>query len=120
MNVVHLKLVDPASGHYVAAESACTGCSGCGDQGGRSVFFSGQPAADLQLELPTDVQYRLLWNSWLKPLLTSVVVAAGCATLELTESLSLVMVSVAFVSGLLICKVVPASALRLQALERSR
>ena len=111
-----LERVRSAASYYSPVEKHCVGCSGCGQA--KAAIFLPSTADEVHLELPVRIQHRLLWNSWLKPLLAFVSAALASACLQLPEPYALVISLAALALGLVSCKAVPQGHLQLMEVNK--
>jgi len=65
------------------------------------------------VELSLHAQWGMLWNSWIKPLLATVIAVVVCDSLGLSEVLTVGIALTAFLAGFLVCYSVPQSALKI-------
>jgi len=112
MTSLNLNRVAPGRDEFESRSSACSGCSGCGDR--PKVVSLSQVRGDAAvIELPLGAQWTMLWNSWMKPLVATVVAAVGCAGVDLSEPMTVGVVLMAFAAGCLVCNAVPQHALKI-------
>jgi hypothetical protein len=112
MTLLNLNRVAPGRDEFESRGSACSGCSGCGDR--HKVVSLSQVRGDAAvIELPLGAQWTMLWNSWMKPLVATVVAAGGCVSVDLSEPLTVGVVLTAFMAGCLVCYAVPQHALKI-------
>ncbi len=113
MSVIRLERISSESPVYRLAEEngQCVGCAGCGT-GNRSVELSHLSGNLAQIEMSQSDQWRMLSNSWLKPLMALILTSAFCSMLSLPEGLDVFLMTAAFLTGLFLCREVPVTALR--------
>ncbi|MGV0034703.1 MAG: hypothetical protein ACNYPE_06985 [Candidatus Azotimanducaceae bacterium WSBS_2022_MAG_OTU7] len=112
MTLLNLSRIAPDRDEFQAQGPACMGCSGCADRP-RVVSLAQISGDSAVLELALTSQWVMLWNSWIKPLLATVIAAAGCDNLGLSETLTVGVTLTAFLAGYLVCHVVPLRALKI-------
>ena len=111
MTLLSLNRIAPDRDHFESQDSACKGCSGCGDR--LSVVTLSQVRGDsVVIELSLTAQWEMLWNSWMKPLFATVIAAVGSESFGLSEPLTVGLALTGFLSGYLVCFAVPRHALK--------
>lgn len=112
MTLLNLNRIAPDRDEFQSQGPACGGCSGCGDRL-KVVSLSQVRGDSAVIELSLDAQWAMLWNSWMKPLLATVIAAAGCDSLGFSEPLTVGIALTAFLTGYLVCHAVPQHALKI-------
>ena len=102
----------PGRDEFASQGPACSGCSGCADRH-KVVNLSQVRGDSVVIELSLNAQWGMLWNSWMKPLLATVIAAVGCESLGLSEPLTVGLALTAFLAGYLVCYAVPQHALKI-------
>ena len=111
MTLLNLNRIAPGRDDFEAQSLACAGCSGCADRT-RVVKLSQVRGDSAVIELSLAAQWRMLWNSWMKPLLATVIVALGSESCSLSEPLTVALALAAFLAGYLVCFAVPRNVLK--------
>ncbi len=112
MTLLNLNRIAPDRDEFQSPGSACNGCSGCADR--LNIVRLPQVLGDSAVvELSLEAQWTMLWNSWLKPLLATVIAAAGCEKIGLSEPLTVGVALTAFLAGYIVCHAVPQHALKI-------
>ncbi len=112
MTLLNLKRIVPDRDEFASQTSACGGCSGCADRP-KVVSLSQVRSDSVVIELSLSAQWKMLWNSWIKPLFAMVVSAVGCEPLGISEPLTVCIALAAFLAGYLVCYAVPQHALKI-------
>lgn len=112
MTLLNLNRIVPGRDEFASQGSVCRGCSGCADRL-KVVNLSQVRGDSVVIELSLDAQWGMLWNSWMKPLLATVIAALGCESLGLSEPLTVGLALMAFIAGYLVCYAVPQRALKI-------
>ena len=112
MTLLNLNRVAPGRDEFEPQGSVCSGCSGCADRP-RVVSLSQVHGDSAVVELSLGVQWAMLWNSWMKPLIATIIAALGCESLGLSEPLAAGVVVTAFLAGYLVCYAVPQHTLKI-------
>lgn len=112
MTLLNVNRISPDRDDFASQGPACSGCSGCADK--LKVVNLPQVRGDKAIvELSLHSQWGMLWNSWIKPLLATVIAVVGCDSLGLSEVLTVGIALTAFLAGFLVCYSVPQSALKI-------
>ena len=112
MTLLNLNRIEPGGDEFASQGPVCSGCSGCADR--LQVVNLSQVRGDsVVIELSLNAQWGMLWNSWMKPLLATVIAAVGCESLGLSEPLTVGLALTAFLAGYLVCYAVPQHALKI-------
>ena len=112
MTLLNLNRIEPGGDEFASQGPVCSGCSGCADR--LQVVNLSQVRGDsVVIELSLNAQWGMLWNSWMKPLLATVIAAVGCESLGLSEPLTVGLALTAFLAGYLVCYTVPQHALKI-------
>ncbi|MBO6556686.1 MAG: SoxR reducing system RseC family protein [Pseudomonadales bacterium] len=111
MSVIKLERVSSGSSTFHAMDNACEGCIGCGIRPA-SISLPHVKGEAVFIEMSADKQWRMLFNSWIKPLLMLVTTSLVCSNLSLSPVYESLMLVAAFVIGFFLCRPVDASALR--------
>ena len=112
MALLNLNRIAPDRDEFESQGPVCSGCSGCADKL-KIVSLSQVRGDSAVIELSQSAQWAMLWNSWMKPLLATVIAAAGCDNLGLSEPLTVGIALTAFLAGYLVCYAVPQHALKI-------
>ena len=112
MTLLNLNRIAPDRDDFEAQGLACKGCSGCADKP-RVVKLSQFRGDSAVIELSLTAQWRMLLNSWMKPLLATVIAAVGSESLGLSEPLTIGLALMGFLAGYLVCYAVPRHALKI-------
>ena len=112
MTLLNLNRIVPGRDEFASQGPACSGCSGCADRH-KVVNLSQVRGDSVVIELSINAQWGMLWNSWMKPLLATVIAAVGCESLGLSEPLTVGLTLTAFLAGYLVCYTVPQHALKI-------
>ena len=112
MTLLNLNRIVPGRDEFASQGSVCSGCSGCADRL-KVVNLSQVRGDSVVIELSLNAQWGMLWNSWMKPLLATVIAAVGCESLGLSEPLTVGLALTAFLAGYLVCYAVPQHALKI-------
>ena len=112
MTLLTLKRIVPSRDEFASQGSVCRGCAGCADRL-KVVNLSQVRGDSAVIELSLNAQWGMLWNSWMKPLLATVIAAVGCESLGLSEPLTVGLALTAFLTGYLVCYAVPQHALKI-------
>jgi len=112
MTLLNLNRIVPGRDEFASQGPACSGCSGCADRH-KVVNLSQVRGDSVVIELSINAQWGMLWNSWMKPLLATVIAAVGCESLGLSEPLTVGLALTAFLAGYLVCYTVPQHALKI-------
>lgn len=112
MTLLTLNRIVPSRDEFASQGSVCSGCSGCADRL-KVVNLSQVRGDSVVIELSLNAQWGMLWNSWMKPLLATVIAAVGCESLGLSEPLTVGLALTAFLAGYLVCYAVPQHALKI-------
>ena len=112
MTLLNLNRIVPGRDEFASQGPACSGCSGCADRH-KVVNLSQVRGDSVVIELSLNAQWGMLWNSWMKPLLATVIAAVGCESLGLSEPLTVGLALMAFIAGYLVCYAVPQHALKI-------
>ena len=87
MTLLNVNRISPDRDYFASQGPACSGCSGCADK--LKVVNLPQVRGDSAIvELSLHAQWGMLWNSWIKPLLATVIAVVGCDSLGLSEVLT--------------------------------
>lgn len=111
MTLLNLNRIAPGRDEFKSVGSVCGGCSGCADRL-KVVSLSQIRGDSAVIELSLNAQWAMLWNSWMKPLLATVIAAIGCESLGLSDPLTVGIALTAFLAGYLVCYAVPQHALK--------
>lgn len=112
MTSLNLNRIVPGRDEFASQAQACSGCSGCADRP-KVVSLSQVRGDSVVIELSLNAQWKMLWNSWIKPLFAMVVSALVCESLGISEPFTVCIVLAAFVAGYLVCCAVPQHALKI-------
>ena len=112
MTLLNLNRIAPDRDDFESQDLACEGCLGCADRP-RVVTLLEVRGDSAVIELSLTAQWGMLWNSWMKPLLATVIAAVGCESLGLSEPLTVGLALMAFIAGYLVCYAVPQHALKI-------
>ena len=112
MTLLNLNRIVPGRDEFASQGSVCRGCSGCADRL-KVVNLSQVRGDSVVIELSLNAQWKMLWNSWIKPLFAMVVSTLVCESIGVSEPLTVCIALVAFVAGYLVCCAVPQHALKI-------
>ena len=112
MTLLNLKRIAPGRDEFQSQAPVCAGCSGCADRH-KVVSLSQVQSDSAVIELSLGAQWAMLWNSWMKPLLATVIAVAGCDNLGLSEPLTVGIALMAFLAGYIVCYAVPQHVLKI-------
>ena len=112
MTLHNLNRIVPGRDEFASQSPVCSGCSGCADRL-KFVSLSQVRGDSVVIELSLNAQWRMLWNSWVKPLLATVIAAVGCEILGTSEPLTVGIAMTAFLAGYLCCYAVPQHVLKI-------
>ena len=111
MSVIKLERVSSDSSIFRAIDKSCQGCAGCGIRAA-SIVLPHVKGESATIEMSADDQWRMLVNSWIKPLLMLVIASVICSYLSLSPVYESMVLVAAFVIGFYLCTPLSASALR--------
>lgn len=88
----------------------CASCAGCGTKSGLIELpqIQGDRA---HLVMSANDQWRMLMNSWLKPLFFVIVTSLICSALPIVLWMEVSLVTASFLVGIVLCREVPSEAL---------
>ena len=110
MTIIKVEQISPDAPDYRAVLPSCHGCRGCGT-GHRVVRLPQAGRRLARIEMSGPDQWRVLLNSWLKPLLILVGASAVCSMFSPAPQLEVSLLVFAFMLGVWFCREVPAMAL---------
>lgn len=110
MSVVQLERLSSDQPVFRVNGEACSGCAGCGIrvQNIKLPHLTGRRAS---IEMSAADQWRMLVNSWLKPLAMLVAASVVCSIFPAAPMVEGLFLVAAFMTGALLCRKVPAEAL---------
>ena len=111
MTLLNLNRIASDRDDFESQGLVCEGCSGCADRP-RVVTLSQVRGDSAVIELSLTAQWRMLWNSWMKPLFATVIAAAGSESFGFSDRLTVGLALTAFLAGYLVCSAVPRHALK--------
>jgi hypothetical protein len=111
MTLLKVKRIASGGDYFESQGVTCAGCSGCANRS-RVVALSGIRGDSAAIELSLTAQWRMLWNSWMKPLFATVIAALGGESFGFSEPLIIGLALTGFLAGYLICVAVPRHALK--------
>ena len=111
MTLLNLNRIAPGRDDFESQGLACEKCSGCADRP-RVIKLSQVCGDSAVIELSLTAQWRMLWNSWMKPVFVTVIAAVGSETFGFSEPLTVGLTLTAFLAGYLFCCAVPRHALK--------
>jgi hypothetical protein len=112
MTSLNLNRIVPGRDEFASQTPACSGCSGCAGRP-KVVSLSEVRGDSVVVELSLNAQWKMLWNSWIKPLFAMVVSTLVSESIGVSEPLTVCIAVVAFVAGYLVCCAVPQRALKI-------
>ena len=107
MTTIRLKR-NPHTGDFEALRG-CAGCQGCVPQY-RTIRLN-EKADEIELSMAQSVQFRVLWNSFGKPLAATLLFAFIAQAFAMNDGASLLMALAGFTVGYFGCESVPDSEL---------